>query len=439
VNSVDTIVNPLTWGLSASIPVYVAWRLARNGRSAVFNVLLYPLVLSYAYLLLPTLVTTDTPLAAALQLSKDSLTVTNALSAWYVVVFFVAYALTSDPDFEFYSGFRAGRHLAIVSRFLQVATACTLAAVLLRHGPVLAALSSDRGVAYEYYAANILNTYKLSIVFPLCAASCTVLYLSSGRRRELTPLLLFAALDALQGGRGFTLSSLIVAYLNITARNRRAFGKANKAFAVVALGVFASTFVRRHVLANESSSALIDFIGEFYYTRLTARYVYDYASATAGAFVYLGTSLSRLLPQFLISPLIENDQSFVSSINKDIDAGFGLAGSILSEPLFYGGIPFAVISPVAIAALYWLTCRRSATAHLPRYLLFVLVTSSAHVAFRTGFYMTFFPLIYIWATYLGVFVALGSRKRVFESASAAAARCHRPNRMALPTYSHSAH
>ncbi len=409
----------LDWMIRALVvfvPGYIGWRFKRAGRSAVFNILLCPLALSYFYLLLPSLITTDAPLAEVLRLSEESRDVVNGLSAWYVIVFLAAYMLSRDSDASLNRALHISRALRVASHAAQLASMLVLGSVLVLHGPELLAQSADRVSAYDYYTAEVLNAYRIPVVFAFAVAGCSVLYLDTGRKRHLVPLILFAVLDGLHGGRGYTVSALVAVYLNVTARNTFAYTKTTVAFTALAVAVFCSAFWRRHVVSAASSDAMIDFAGEFYYTRLTARYVYDYMKGPSDLLGYLGSSVARLLPQSLVGAFVDPRESLVSAINGEINAGFGLAGSVLSEALYYGGTVFAFVSPVLIVLLYWVAGRRRVITRLPGYILFVLMLSTAHVGFRTAFYPTFFSIQYTMFVYLGAFVILGWKQRVLVSA-----------------------
>lgn len=403
-----------TWALAVAVPGYIGWRVSRAGVPGLFNALLYPLVLSYVYLLLPSLIAAESPVAQRLGLSDESQLVANALSAWYVLVFATGYVLTPNPTFMPSVKVRVRGHLQLAALVAQFTVALALVFILLRHGPELLSQSGDRGVAYDYYAAEILGAYPLPVLFAFAVAGGSTLYLSTGRKRHLLPLLLFVALDSLHGGRGYTFSALIVLYLTITTQNEAAFKKASAIAAVGAFAVFVSAFIRRYVMASATTDPMVAFFGEFYYTRLTARYVYDHMNAAGDVAGYLGTSLARLVPQFLIGPLLEAREAHGVLINADINAGFGLASSILSEALYYGGIEFAVISPLLMVALYRVIFRNAFTSRLPGFLLFVLTASSTHIYLRSGFYPQFFGTIYTGVVYLAVFVILGHKTRVFE-------------------------
>lgn len=60
----------------------------------------------------------------------------------------------------------------------------------------------------------------------------------------LTPLLAFAVLDALQGGRGYTFAAVSVIGLNYLALNMDKFKRTVICILLVAFLIFASAFVK---------------------------------------------------------------------------------------------------------------------------------------------------------------------------------------------------
>lgn len=397
------------------VPAYIAFRAVRSGAASVFNFSLYPLIFSYFYLLVPSLVPFVTTLDKMLSLSSDSFEIVDQLGAWSVGVFLFGYFLTKDSPLKFNEGLRLSSLTLSFSRFFQVVCVVVSMLILARHGSSLYALSGDRALSYEYYAKEIMDVYKLPVLFSFCAVASTLLYLRYGTLRNLAPLLPFAVLDALQGGRGYTFAALIVFGLNYLAVHMERFKRVMLLMASFALFLFASAFVRRYLAVDDTSDPWVVFFGEFFFTRLTAQFTFDNLAGHGDLLTYFFVSVSKLFPQFLVAPLFNEDDlvPYHAVVNDWTGVGFGLAGSIMSESLYYGGIGFGVVSPMVIAAIFCLMQRSRVYLRLPGYLFFIVLSSSMYLIFRTGFYTNFFSFGYMFIFYFSVMILPSYRCSIF--------------------------
>lgn len=397
------------------VPTYIVLRAVRSGAASVFNFSLYPLIFSYFYLLVPSLVPFVTTLDKTLALSSDSFEIVDQLGAWSVGVFFLGYFFTKDSRLIFNNGLSLNPLTLSFARFFQFVCLAVSMLILIRHGASLYALSGDRALSYDYYAKEIIDVYKLPVLFSFSAVASTLLYLRHGTLRNLAPLLPFTVLDALQGGRGYTFAALIVFGLNYLAIHMDRFKRIMLLMMSFVLALFASAFVRRYIAVDDTSDPWVVFFGEFFFTRLTAQFTFDNLAGHGDLFTYFLVAVSKLFPQFLVAPLFSEDDliPYHAVVNDWSGAGFGLAGSIMSESLYYGGVSFGILSPVVMAAIFFLMQRSQMSLRLPGYLFFVVLSSSMYLIFRTGFYTNFFSLGYVFFFYFSVMIVPSYRCRIF--------------------------
>lgn len=397
------------------VPLHVASRFYRAAGRAVFNFSLYPLVFSYFYLLVPSFVTAVTTVDQVLMLSYSSMRVVDQLALWAVFCFFVGHMLTRDPEFNFNFDVRLAPVTLKLSRLIQLAIALLMLFVLAKHGPSLLGMSGDRASSYDYYSKEIIDVYRLPILFGFGVISCSLLYLHTGRVSNLVPILLFVVLDALHGGRGYTYAGLFVCFANFLAANMKSFKTVGLLMLSVIALVFASAFLRRYIATDDTSDPLVAFFGEFIFTRMTAQFAYDSFLAAGDLSTYLLVSVSKLLPQFVVAPFFSEVEltPYHVILNGKTGIGFGLAGSVLAEALYYGGVEFAIVSPVLIATLFLFLDKSGFLRGVPGYLLFLAVVSSMYVFFRTGFYSNFFALCYMFIFYYPLMIVPSARVRVF--------------------------
>lgn len=401
--------------LLAAVPLYIFRRALSGGGECIFNFTLYPLIFSYFYLLVPSLITTATTVGEALSLSYTSSGVIDLLGFWSVSVFWLSYILSDDPSIRFNERLRLAPITVTAARVVQSLTFVVMLFVLAKHGPSLYALAGERAGSYNYYAQEIIDVYKLPVLFAFTIISCSLLYLRYRNLRQLAPIFTFIALDALHGGRGYTFAALIVLCANYLALNMNQFKRVASFMIVIGAVVFASAFVRRYIAADDTGDPLVVFFGEFLFTRMTAQFAYDYAISQGDLITYFLVSLSKLLPQFMVAPLFTETEliPYHVVLNRNTGIDFGLAGSLMSEALYYGGMEFAIISPAIISGIFLLLNRSRVVRGIPGYLFFLVLSSSMYLFFRTGFYPNFFSLCYMFIFYFSLMIVPSAHKRVF--------------------------
>lgn len=400
--------------LLMAVPILIGMRLREFGSAAIFNFSLYPLVFSYFYLLIPSFLPSESLVASMLTLSDMSEMAVNKFSAWTVFVFAAFYFFSKDYRLSLNQDIRFSSITVKMAVLIRVVVFVVFGIIAIRHGSVLYSLAGDRSAAYEYYSLEILNAYRLPILFSFTVVSSLVLFLARRKFSELIPLSFFIVLDGLQGGRGVSLAAFMICYMCWIMVNPNAFRKANIASMLVLVLLFLSAFVRRYVGTEDTTNIWHALFGEFYYTRLTAQFTYDYFLGAGDAVSYILYAISKLIPQFLVAPFF-NELGLMPYhvlLNEQSGIGFGLAGSLISESLYYGGEWGGYFSPIVIAGVYLLLQRRQVIYGLPGFVFFLLLTSMTYVILRTGFYTNLFSLVYMFVVYLGVIIIPSFKVRV---------------------------
>lgn len=408
----------ITLCLGVVIPLYVLARL-RTGElaSKLLNFTLYPLVFCYFYVLLPVMVQIAAPqsLVAALQTSETGQV--EALSTWIAFVFFFCYLSSRDNEYRPNTLLRIAPTTLLAARAIQVGAVAVTVFVLLRHWGELYRAAGDRASSYSVYS-DLLDTYKLQLVFTLDAVASVFVFLHHKTKRSFTALAPFCVLDALTGGRGYLFATIFIVYLCHVTFNFRGARRATVVVAVGTLVLFVSAFLRRYAFDSEVDP-LFSLFGEFYGGRWISGYAIDYFSNSSQLSTYWALVSARLLPQFLVAPLFDPSDlaNYAVVINASTGISYGLAGSLIAEAVYYGGIGYAFFAPVLVAAVYWIMNRTKIVASVPGYLFFLLLTASTYNIFRSSFFMIWAALIYMFTFYISPLILTNWKKTVLRPAS----------------------
>lgn len=388
--------------LLITIPLYIAFRYKTAQSNLVLNYCLYPTIFSYFYLLIPIFIDSSSFKDQSLQLRHNFTPTIDALSIWWTACFFIAYLKSHDRPQTFNCKLKIKPISLIISRCTQIFTAAVITYIIIKHGAALYIISDSRSLAYEYYERNIIGAFNIPILFSASILGCTLMYLHKRNIAQLTPLLPFVILDTLHGGRGYTFSTIIIVYINLTTINPRSFRRNSIILISTTSFLFVSAFIRRHVFESSTADPFASFFGEFVFTRMTAEIALDYFNGYGDLFTYTLTSISRLLPQSLVSPIFDTDSltNYAVIINQSSGLSFGLAGSPLAEAIFYGGIFFAITSPIIVAATLLLLNEKFKRESAFGFMFFLMIISSMPLFFRSGFYTPFFSVVYIFISYL---------------------------------------
>jgi hypothetical protein len=144
--------------------------------------------------------------------------------------------------------------------------------------------------------------------------------------------------------------------------------------------------------------------GELCATRLTTVITYDSFLNSSDLFSYCLSSILNVFPSFITSIIIEQPENYTGIIRDyyehKLRHNTGMAGNIVSETLFYGGIPFAIITPIIIGSIFLFFNKIKIYQTLPGFIYYCLLIARLRNYFRIGFYHSFFSLITLMLTVL---------------------------------------
>jgi hypothetical protein len=155
---------------------------------------------------------------------------------------------------------------------------------------------------------------------------------------------------------------------------------------------------------------------EFSFTRVTTTYLLDHhliPAAGNGAFEYFLVSLARTFPGGLMAGMLGFKEWYGHYVSLDANLGFGLAGNLISEALYYGGIPFAIVSPLITGGFLCLINNFKLHRNILGLLYIILICINMQNILRSFFYgFMFYPLSVIFFPL--VFILPESGKKVFR-------------------------
>lgn len=403
--------------LLLAIPYLILVRLRKFGRTIIFNFTLYPLLFSYFYLLIPSFINFETPISTFIGLNENSFEAVGALSLWYVLIFLFVYNLSKENNFVFNHAFEPSPLAINASRFVLLLSIAICMLMFFNHGENLYLLSGNRSSSYEYYKKEILDFYKIQIFFNMSMASILVLVIFSKNFKYYFFSIPYVLLDILTGGRGYmfvVLMSFLLVYLLINPGKLKAALFWVVFFVIV---VFILAFIRRSApleFLSDYRLLIVEFLGEFYYTRLTAEYVYLYQLGRSNVFDYFSLVISKLAPQFLIESLFSDlDRTrYDVYINDELNVGFGMAGSIIAEAYYYGGAYLSWLFPIVMSAFYFFCQKFFIIRSFSGFVFFAILIWSTYAIFRSAFFINIAALIYFFLVYLFFISFLGANSRM---------------------------
>ncbi|XWN52168.1 oligosaccharide repeat unit polymerase [Anoxybacillus flavithermus] len=394
------------------IPVYILKRFKNNRRGSILNLTLYPLIFAYLYLLFPSSFIEYSISAFGFRISEKSIIISNLLCIWYVIVFLFFYIISKDRTVVLIES-KPEKITYIIGVFLSIIVSIVLIYILIYEAPQIIAVRDNRIEAFHIYVNEVFFKYKIGMLFNITVGSFLVFF---WRKKinfvHFIPLILFILLDQTHGGRALTFFIIIILYVNyVVAKNKMYFK-----FILIGVSLlFLSGFLQRAVEGQTLESALFFLSGEFTNTRITTSYIIEYLSGNGNFFEYMLRSFMSLFPQQLSASILDPEPWYGSLVSQHMDYyGMGFAGNIVSEALYYGGIFFAIVSPVIIGLFYFLLERLAIYKKFPGYVFTMLLIAKTQDIFRTGFYETVPQYIYLMFSYLIFITLFEFKKKVIE-------------------------
>jgi hypothetical protein len=329
---------------------------------------------------------------------------TNVLCNWYVFVFLIYYLLSKDQDLEPVEEYRPKPPTYWIAIFFTALSTLVFVFLLFSYGEKFWSLG-DRVKAFKY-SGEILGQYKYAVFLNIFIASVAVI---TWRKRSFYPYLLIPiaiSLDLLAKGRVIAWFYLMFAYVNYVVISKK---MAITIAVPVALLLVSTVFLRIKADSHSTNDFLI-VITTIFSDSINNRFVvpicYKDYLGTGNLGEYLLFSLFQFLPNTITLPLFDYSSVGQTVLSSVVDqsyihkTGYGLATNIVAESLYYGGVDFAIISPLIIGGvIYGLYASRVFTT-FPGFILFCFIVSGLRGTVRGNFYNSFLPSIGLMCTYL---------------------------------------
>lgn len=429
INMLQYLSNALIYFNAILIPIYLALRIRNNKSIAFINPCLYLLVASYLYLTIPSIFFEQYfeimgfLLTTYLNYEKESLLITNIICNWFVLVFFGYYILSIDKGIKIRANYKPKAVTTKIAFFLVIFLSLFFLALIIIYAPQLfsATLEESRRIGELF-----VNVYRFKILSIALATSVMILVWKTKKVKWYAFLIWIIIIDFLTRSRGRSMFVIIFSYINYVA----IFNKIRLPLILFLLVGIVSTFFLRGSVNITSVNDLIkiplQLLGETFNTRATTIIVYQSFLNNGSLIDYLTHSFINIFPDIIGSNIKDliwidseevtqaiNYQSVIRNYyNDQLGIRWGLAGNIASEALYFGGIPFALVSPLLIGAVFYLFHELNLNRTLPSFIfLNILIAELPRGIMRNTFYDTFFAVFYIMFSYL-IWVVLLEGKRV---------------------------
>ena len=385
------------------VPIYCIYVMKRKSLSVFLNPCFYLVFFAYLYLTLPSTVLPEYYLNNYLGLSRDSIQTTNLLCNWYTFIFLLFFAFSKNYSLPNLS-FKPRKKTYQISLVFTAVLSLVFLGLLIKYGPMLLQ-SEDRVDAIAQFVELVYDPYKVRVLLNVFIASVTVLVWRSKNVIWYALLLLPIMLEMTSNGRAISIVCILFIYVNQLLISRRTY---LWLFGAGLGGLFLSTIVRRFELSWQES--LLEFVrvfNEFINTRASATVVYQYFNHDGDLLPYLLASVLNILPnslsEFLLGEEVYANLDYVKIIGDAnfSKLGYGLAGNMIGESLYYGGITFAIISPFIIGGTYFFINKLRIYKTFPGLIFMIFTITAIPNAMRQSFYQTFLSSTYLMFSYLG--------------------------------------
>jgi hypothetical protein len=406
------------------IPAYIFYRLRKNGKHALLNVCLYPLILSYIYLCIPSaLINNFIEIffdGSTFGLTGFDFEATYLYSSWFTLTFLIFYYFSKDRRFAVNSSFYPKVRTYKIAKILFILVLIAYSIIIFIEFPNLLPLflSSDRINLLSQFS-DIIDTYRLVTLTYISMGLCAVI---SWKTRKFYSYLIFIPpifIELLTLGRTISFQIIIFAFVNYALVSRKP--NYNFLFLILTLLVI-TVFFRFGSFSYSPLSFLYLSFSDLFLTYLGGVLTYSNLYSMGNYYDTLLSSLLRLFPSF-ISDYIFADSSnihssfdsfrYETSILYARKVGFDLANNVISESIYYGGTFLVVIYPLLIASIFYFINYFFICKTFPGYIYVLILISSLRAMFAQSGFFYYFPVtIYLMFSYL-VWLTYLERKSVF--------------------------
>jgi hypothetical protein len=406
------------------IPAYIFYRVRKNGKHAFLNVCLYPLIVSYIYLCIPSVLINNFIKIffdnSTFGLTSFDFEATYLYSSWFNLTFLIFYYFSKDRRFAVNSSFYPKVRTYKIAKIVFTLLFIVYSIIIFTEFPTLLPLflSSDRN-SLLIVIEDVINTYRLVTLTYISMALCAVI---SWKTRKFYSYLIFIPpifIEILTLGRTLSFQIIIFAFVNYTLVSR----KPNYIFLFLTLTLLVITvFFRFGSFGYSPLSFLYLFFSDLFLTYLGGVLTYSNLYSMGNYYDTLLSSLIRLFPTFISDYIFADSSNIHSSFNSfryetsilyARKVGFDLANNVISESTYYGGTLPVVIYPLLIGSIFYFINYFSIYKTFPGYIYVLILISSLRTMFAQSGFFYYFPVtIYLMFSYL-IWLTYLERKSVF--------------------------
>lgn len=392
-----------------AIPISLFKRLNANAAGNVVNPLFYLVVFSYLYLLVPGLYIDYAIEASGIRSIDYNANLAQLLCLWYVAVFYLFYYASTDYKFEFTDN-KPNKSTVYFAWIYSVVIFCLLLFVLVKDVPNVFIHRADRTLALTIYEETINARYKLHILLFIQICCVFLLFWNNKNLKYLLLILPFLIIDFSHGGRTVSLIVIIFSYILYVLKYRKTY-LLRLTLIIVCLALLG--IMQRSNFVNLQWTAYLAAV-EFSNTRLTTNFVVNDTNLRGDLPIYILNSLYKIFPGGLFSRLIDFGDWYGENLSEQIGIGYGLAGNLPTEAVYYGGIIFGFISPIFIGGFFKILNMMKIYRYPLGFFYLLLICIKSQDIMRSFFYgQMLYPiqieLFFMW------FIIVEYKKRIFKN------------------------
>ncbi|MDJ0715932.1 MAG: hypothetical protein QNJ54_17170 [Prochloraceae cyanobacterium] len=335
------------------------------------------------------------------QFPEESIEVASLLSNWFTLVFFLFYIFSVDGKI-LPTRFTPKAITYKIALYFTGIISLILLTLIIVYTPSLITMSS-RLESLPYFKSEILDKYKLTILITVLQACIAVIVWRTKNFRCYILLLLPVVLEMFSQGRTITFECIVFAYINYVfiTRKTRIF-----IISLILFVIVCSVFLRFNSFEFNLERNILTILTDGIFPHITTIIIHKDLMNSGNLGEHMLISSLRILPS-LVSKLLfgyedYRDLALANIVLKSYEnqVGFSLASNIVGEALYYGGIGFALLSPMIIGSIFYSMNRVKIYRTFPGFIFFCFMMSDIRRIIRSSFYDNFLTLVYLMFSYL---------------------------------------
>lgn len=384
-----------------------------NITGLLYNPLLYLFVFVYLYMVLGSLLAPAGQALIGFVFYAEASDQASWLCFYYFAVITGFYWLSRDRQLRYME-----LKLGVIGEL--TAGLCLLALpyayfLLLTQGPALAELQTNRYAAMQFFA-EAFSQNGFGQTYCIAMAGCTLYALRFPEDPKvplifLIGILPFLAADYFQNARGTIFGIFTLVFILICTRRQKLY--ITPAIAAVSALMLFGIIWRTDYRSVDLATNLLSSLSELFLTRSSVDYVIG-SDTNVGLFHLFSSSLDRIIPGIAQTIDDSNVPYFTDYIEHTMRLSFGLAGNLVSESYYYGGLTFTLISPVIIGSIYLTVAHSRGLCFLPGFIFNVFLIVSTIGMVRNGFYSGLATIVGAMLILLSFITFFGGRIQVLE-------------------------